>query len=434
MDFLNDNVKKLYRKFLSASMCSALVMSIYSFVDTIAVGQSEGTLGAAAMAVITPLYGILIFLAILVGIGGSVLMSNAKGEGNEEKGNAYFTASVILMCVLMVVCWLAFILFHKEIFTFFGADTGLMPKVMEYAEWIIWFFPFFIAPTFVSSFISNDGAPSLAMAAVIIGGCTNVFLDWFLVFPLGMGMRGAAIATVVGTVLQVLIMCGHFFRKKCNLKIVKPFKLSNALRNILKIGFGASVLDLGTVILAIIMNNQIMQYGGTTELAVYGVIATITSLFQALYCGVGQAIQPLVSANCGAGYTERIKNFWKMSLGTVVVLGVIFTAIGELLPIPMVKLFVNATPEVIAATPDIVRLYFILFIPLGITVLSTYYLQSTMHDKMSMLIAVLRSVVVSGFMLYILPMFFDINGVWLAMPISELIVAMFALCYISKRT
>ena len=118
MNFLNDNVKKLYRKYLSASMCSALVMSIYSFVDTIAVGQSEGTLGAAAMAVITPLYGILVFLAILVGIGGSVLMSNAKGEGNEEKGNAYFTASIILMGVLMVVFWFVFILFHKEIFTF----------------------------------------------------------------------------------------------------------------------------------------------------------------------------------------------------------------------------------------------------------------------------------------------------------------------------
>lgn len=97
MDFLTENVNKLYTKFLMASMCSALVMSIYSFVDTIAVGQSEGTLGAAAMAVITPLYGIMVFLAILVGIGGSVLLGNAKGEGNEEKGNAYFTASLILM-------------------------------------------------------------------------------------------------------------------------------------------------------------------------------------------------------------------------------------------------------------------------------------------------------------------------------------------------
>ena len=307
-----------------------------------------------------------------------------------------------------------------------------MPKVMEYAEWIIRFFPFFIAPTFVSSFIRNDGAPTLAMAAVIIGGCVNMFLDWFLVFPLGMGMRGAALATVVGTVLQVLIMCGHFFTEKCNLKIVKPYKLSKAFSKILKIGIGASVLDLGTVILAIVMNNQIMKYGSTTELAVYGVIATITSLFQALYCGVGQAIQPLVSANCGAGYTKRIKSFWKMSLGTVVALGVIFTAVGELLPIPIIKLFVNATPEVISATPNIVRLYFILFIPLGITVLSTYYLQSTIHDKMSMLIAILRSVLVSGFMLYVLPIFFGINGVWLAMPISEFIVAVFSLCYINR--
>lgn len=431
MDFLNDNVRKLYRKFLSASMCSALVMSIYSFVDTIAVGQSEGTLGAAAMAVITPLYGVLVFLAILVGIGGSVLMSNAKGEGKEEKGNAYFTASLLVMGALTAICWIAFVLFHDQIFTFFGADAELMPKVMEYAEWIIWFFPFFIAPTFISSFIRNDGAPTLAMAAVIIGGAVNIFLDWFLVFPLEMGMRGAAIATVTGTVLQVLIMCGHFFRKKCNLKLVKPFKMRSAVLNILGIGFGASVLDLGTVILAIIMNNQIMKYGGTTELAVYGVIATITSLFQALYCGVGQAIQPLVSANCGAGNKDRIKKFWKMSLGTVIALGVIFTAIGELLPIPMVKLFVNATPEVIAATPNIVRLYFMLFIPLGITVLSTYYLQSTMHDKTSMLIAILRSVAVSGILLYILPMFLNINGVWLAMPISEFIVAVIALCYIS---
>lgn len=433
MDFLKENTKKLYSKFLAASMCSALVMSIYSFVDTIAVGQSEGDIGAAAMAVITPFYGVLVFLSILVGIGGSVLMSNAKGDGKEEKGNAYYTASLILMSLLTIICWFAFILFHDNIFIFFGADAELMPKVMEYAEWIIWFFPFFIAPTFISSFVRNDGAPTLAMAAVIIGGVTNIFLDWFLVFPLGMGMRGAAIATVTGTVLQVVIMCCHFFRKKCRLKLVKPYHIGHALRNIVSIGFGASVLDLGTVILAIIMNNQIMKYGSTTELAVYGVIATVTSLFQALFCGVGQAIQPLVSANCGAKQYERIKSFLKMSLGTAVLLGVVFTALGEILPVQMVKLFVDATPAVTQAAPTIIRSYFWLFIPLGITVLSTYYLQSTMNDKLSMVIAILRSVVISGILLYVLPLVLDITGVWVAMPISELVVAIVALCLIFRK-
>ena len=433
MNFLTDNVKKLYGRFLAASLCSALVISIYCFVDTIAVGQSEGPLGAAAMAVITPLYGVLVFLAILVGIGGSVLMSNAKGEGKEEKGNAYYTASLILMAILSAAAWLAFILLHKEIFTFFGADEELMPKVMEYAAWIIRFLPCFIAPIFLSAFIRNDGAPTLAMAAVIIGGAINIFLDWFLVFPLGMGMRGAAIASVTGTTVQAVVMCGHFFRKKCNLKIVKPSMLKDAFRSILSIGFGAGVLDLGTVILAIMLNNQIMKYSGTNALAVFGVIATVESLFQALFGGVGQAIQPLVSANCGAGNTERIKSFWKMSLGTVLVLGIVFTAIGELWPVPVVKLFIDATPDVISAAPAILRLYFTLFIPLGVTVLSTYYLQSVMHDKMSMLIAVLRSAAVSGLLIYVLPLFLKITGVWIAMPVSEAIVAVIALCYIHKQ-
>ena len=233
MNFLTEDIRKLYSKFLAASLGSALVMSIYSFVDTIAVGQSEGPAGSSAMAVITPLYGIIVFLAILCGIGGSVLMSNARGKGNEEKGNAYFTASILLMGWLTVIVWIAFGLFHKEIFTFFGADAEIMPKVMEYAEWIIWFFPVFIAPTFISSFIRNDGAPGLAMAAVLIGGCVNIFGDWFLVFPLGMGMKGAAIATVIGTSLQVLIMCSHFRSERCHLKFVKPYNMCHSIWNIL---------------------------------------------------------------------------------------------------------------------------------------------------------------------------------------------------------
>lgn len=434
MDFITGDIKQLYRKFLTASMASAMVMSIYSFVDTIAVGQSEGPAGAAAMAVITPLYGVLIFLGILCGVGGSVLYGNARGEGKEEKANALFTAATGLMLFLILLVWIFFALFHQQIFTFFGADAELMPKVMEYARWLIWFLPVFILPTFISSFIRNDGAPGLAMAAVIIGGCVNIFGDWFFVFPLGLGMTGAAIATVLGTSVQVIIMCIHFFTKKCTLRIVKPNHVKPAICQTLGIGFGASILDLGTVILSIIMNNQIMRYGDTNALAVYGVVATITSLFQALYCGVGQAIQPIVSANCGAMQAERIKQVWKMSLTTVIVLGIGFTAVGELFPTQIVRLFMDVTPEVLMVAPGIIRPFFLLFLFLGITVLATYHLQSIMHGRMSMMIAVLRSVVISGLLIYVLPLFVGILGVWVAMPISELVVAAIALFYLHSRT
>lgn len=433
MDFITSDIRQLYRKYLSASMASAVVMSIYSFVDTIAVGQSVGAVGAAAMAVISPIYGMMVFLGILCGVGGSVLYGNACGEGKRDKANALFTAATGLMALLTVVAWGTFAIFHEPILTFFGADAALVPTVMEYAKWIILSMPAFIAPTFISSFIRNDGAPGLATAAVIIGGCVNMFGDWLLCFPLDMGMTGAALATVVGSLVQVCIMCSHFFSGKCTLRFVKPNHLLPALRQTLGIGFGASVLDLGTVILAIIMNNQIMRYGDTTALAVFGVVTTISSLFQALFCGVGQAIQPIVSVNCGAGRHDRVKQVWKMSIFTVILMGCGFTALGLLLPEQIVRLFMDVTPAVVAAAPGIIRPYFLIFLFLGITVLSTYYLQSTMHGTISMVIALLRSVAVSGLLLFVLPLFMGIQGVWIAMPISELLVAVFALCYIQRQ-
>ena len=181
------------------------------------------------------------------------------------------------MAVFVFAVWVIFALFREPIFTFFGADSELMPKVMEYAIWIICTIPVFMTPVFIGSFIRNDGAPALTMKAVIIGGCMNIFGDWLFVFPLGMGIAGAA--TLFGTSVQLAVMCSHFFTKHCTLRLVKPQKMIQAVRGILSIGIGASILEIGTIFLSIVMNNQIMRYGDTTALAIYGVIGTICTLF-----------------------------------------------------------------------------------------------------------------------------------------------------------
>ena len=126
-----------------------------------------------------------------------------------------------------------------------------------------------------------------------------------------------------------------------------------------------------------------MEGNTTNALAIYGVVATITSLFQALFCGVGQAIQPIVSANCGAKHPERIREVWDMALITVLLMGAGFTCLGELFPKQIISLFIAATPEVLQAAPGILRPFFLLFVSLGVTVLSTYYLQSTMQGNVS---------------------------------------------------
>lgn len=433
MDFLTGDIRKLYRKYLVASLGSALVLSIYSFVDAIAVGQAEGPIGAAAMAVIGPLYGIAVFLALMCGIGGAVLMSKARGEGNAEKGDACFTTAATVMAALTAISWLILALFGENILAFFGAEKEILQAAMRYARWIIAFWPLTIFPIFFSAYIRNDGAPGLAMAAVILGGAVNMFGDWFFVFPVGLGIEGAAIATVIGEVVQSLIMISYLFRKSCRLrtaKLIMPFK---SAKNTLAVGFGAGVLDLGTVFLTVIINKQAIRYGGASALAICGVLTTVLSLFLAFFGGVGQAGQPLVSANFGAGNGERIRRVFRLSLGTVLAIGAVFSLLGLLLPKQIVRLFMAATPEVLDIAPAMLRPYFLVFLFQGITVLATYYLQSIVQTRMAMVISLLHSFIVTGLFLFIMPVLWGLTGVMLAMPAAELVVAAIAVWYIWKR-
>lgn len=423
MNFIRDDIRRLYLRFLVPSLTGAVVISIYSFVDAIAVGQAEGTLGAAAMAVINPVYGVMVFLAVLLGIGGSICMSVAKGQGNEEKGNACFTDAVLLTVLLTALIWSFLWFFREPVYAFFGADETVMAKTCEYGDIVILGLPLFVGTIFLGNFIRNDGAPRFVMAAVTVGGCVNMFGDWFLVFPMGMGMRGAALATVTGTFVQGVILIAHFFRPSCGLRLVRPNHIFRGFRRILITGVGAGILDLGAVVLGTLMNRQIMAYGGTVELAVYGVLSTIMALFQALFGGVGQAVQPLASANCGARQAERLRTLWRMGFATAVALGVLFTATGEFFPIPLTKLFVDASPEMLTAAPGIFRLYFLVYLFLGICVVGTYYLQSVLEERLSLAFGVAHSALLSGLFILVLPCFLGITGVWLAIPLADLVIA-----------
>lgn len=423
MNVLTADTRRLFLKYLASSMFAALATTIYCFVDTIAIGQSEGPIGTAAVAVITPIWGVTGLLAMLCGIGGSVLMSIAKGAGEEEKGNACFTAACLAMGVTAVLCWRLFSLFSEEIFTFFGADAEIMPKVMEYAGWIVRFMPVFILNPFLATFLRNDGAPSRAMAATLFGGGLNIFGDWFLVFPLGMGMEGAALASVGGACTQLAIMLSHFFTKKCSLRFVRPRHLMRGMGKVFTTGASAAVLEAGLILITILMNNQIMRYCGTAEHAVYGVIVTISALFVAMFSGVGQALQPLASANYGAGEARRVRSFLKMAIISTGLLGALFTGMGLAFPLQITGLFIDATPEVLRAAPGIFRIYFLTFIPAGLCVLAIYYLQSVRKSRTATVIALMRSVFVSGLLILLLPRLWGAVGLWSATPAADTAVA-----------
>lgn len=436
MDLLKDKIGSLYLKFLAPSLFSALVTTIYSFVDTIAIGKGVGTDGAAACAVIYPIMGVASLFGFLCGIGGSVRFGKARGEGRMEKANAYYTASLILVLVLTALVWPFTALFRKEIFTLFGASSALMPLVLEYGDWIIGTFPAFILSAYFTCMVRCDGAPNVVMGAVIAGGIFNVFGDWFLVFPMGMGMAGAAIATAGGTVIQLFVLCAYLFSQKSSLTLVRPWKLTKAFFKSVTAGFSASVLEFAFIILTCILNNQIMRYGGETALAVFGVVLTCSGMFQHIFTGVGQTIQPIATTNFGAGQIRRIASLRRISELTVIAMGIVFMLSGILFPAQIICFFMDATPEVLSAAPGIMRIYFISFLFMGINIWATFYFQSILRTRTSTVLSLLRGLILSGLLLYLLPAWLGLDGVWWAMVLTEGIVAAVTLAcvFVTNRT
>lgn len=438
MDFLKGNIKSLYFKYLTAAFGSALISSIYSIVDIAMVGQYHGPNGTAALAAVAPVWNIIYSLGLLMGIGGSVIFSSIKGRGENDSKHAeeYFTASVIGSIILSVAVWLAFIFFDTEILIFFGAQGDLLPLAERYIEPIKFGLPLFLFNQALAAFLRNDKNPALATAAVLAGGIFNVFGDYVFVFTFDTGAWGAGLATAIGAAITFITMLSHFFTKRNTLRLTRPTRLFKKLVNISVNGFSTFFIDVAMGILTILFNRQIMKYLGANALSVYGVIVNISTFVQCCAYSVGQAAQPIISMNLGAKLGGRIKQALKYSLGATAFFSLIWTTACLAFPLAFVKIFMDPTPEILAAAPNIIRTYALSFLLLPLNIFSTYYFQALMKPYASFAVSVSRGLVISGMLIAALPAIAGADSIWFAMPITEALTGIFAaaaMTYYTKR-
>lgn len=427
MDFLTGKIKPMYFKYLTAAFGSALISSIYGVVDMAIVGQYQGPEGTAALAVVSPVWNIIYSLGLLMGIGGSVIFSTLRGESKEKikASNEYFTAALTGVAVLAAVTWIAIIFFDRRLLMLFGAEETLLPLAQKYLFPVKFAVPSFLLTQLMAAFLRNDGNPGLAARAVLFGGIFNVFGDYFFVFVLDMGIMGAGLATALGSVFSLLIMLTHFFSKKNTIRLGKPQKLLFMLKSISVTGFSTFFIDVAMGILTMLFNRQILKYLGTDALAVYGIIINISTFVQCCAYSIGQAAQPIISTNYGAGKDERIGEILKYALGTAVVFGLIWTALAELVPNIFVRIFMSPTEAILAVAPGIIRSYGLSFILLPFNIFSTYYFQAVMKPMASFAVSVSRGAIISGALIFILPAVLGADAIWFSMPVTELIVAFF---------
>ena len=434
MYILSGNIKYLYFKYLSAAFGSALISSIYGIVDMAMVGQYQGPNGTSALAVVAPIWNIIYSLGLLTGIGGSVLMGTAKGRGETKEQNEYFSVALLITIVLSIVCWFVVTFFDTEMLTFFGAEETLLPLAKTYLAPIKFVIPAFLFNQMLAAFLRNDNAPTLATLAVLVGGIFNIFGDYFFVFTFDMGIEGAGLATAIGAIITCLIMLSHFFTSKNSLYFIFPSYLLRKTQRLIVIGFSTFIIDVAMGFLTIMFNRQIISYFGTDALAVYGVIVNVSTMVQCCAYSIGQAAQPILSICYGASNWRRIKETLRYALYTVAFFSVVWTVAVWLLPNIFIRIFMEPTESIYQIAPSIMRSYSISFLLLPLNIFSTYYFQSLMKSSVSILVSITRGIVLSGILIYSLPLLITADSIWFAMPITELLVAIMVVRFIIKYT
>lgn len=433
MDLLKDNIKNLYLRFLIPSLGSAMVMSIYTLTDAIVIGKGVGADALAALSITTPLLCILMAMGILFGVGGSVQMSVHRGTGNIEKANRFFTLSFFALAFVALLLWIIYGVGINTMLRVMGANEVLYPYALSYMKYIDLFLPIAVFSNYIAIFVRADGDPNRAMIGVLSGGVVNIVLDIVFVFPLELGIGGAALASVLGMVVQVLIGLSHFLCKRNNLHFIRPKHVVSSIAQIIGNGIPSFFNEFANGFIVLLFNVQILGYCGDSALSVYSVISNCVILFNSLFTGVGQSIQPIIAMNYGAGSWERIKKIRKMSYLTIVIMGITFSLIGILFPNFVCSIFMNVDEQMRLIAQKGIRIYFVAFLPMGINLLTSYYLQSILSMKKSLLISLLRNIILSSIGILLFPILFGDNSLWMVMPIVEIVVMLLSMLFLKTK-
>ena len=430
MNLLKDNLKKLYFRFLIPSLGSAMVMSIYTLTDAIVIGKGVGADALAALSITTPLLCILMSSGILFGVGGSVQMSVNRGTGNYDKANRFFILSFFTLAFLTLILWLMYGFGIPFLLRNMGANDTLFPYTMSYMKYINMFLPVAVFSNYIAIFVRSDGDPNRAMAGVLLGGAVNIVLDIVFVFPLKMGIGGAALASVLGMVIQAAVGISHWFSKKNELKFIKPKHIFSSIGQIIGNGIPSFFNELANGFIVLLFNIQILKYCGDPALSVYSVISNCVILINSLFTGVGQSIQPIIATNYGAGNRQRIQGIRNMSFLTIIIMGVVFSLSGILFPLQTGGIFMKIGKDTELIAQSAIRTYFIAFLPMGINLLTSYYLQSVLSVKKSLCISLLRNIILSSLTILTFPLLFGGNSLWKVMPVVETAVLFVSIIFL----
>ena len=416
-----------FARYTSLNVLGMIALSCYILADTFFVSLGLGADGLTALNLAIPVYSFIHGSGLMIGMGGGTRYSILKSQGNHQEADRVFTNVLYLAAVLAALFVAAGLLFAGDLVRLFGGTGAVFTMCRTYLRVIMLFAQAFLMNKVLLCFVRNDGAPQLAMAAMIGGSLSNVVLDWVFIFPCGMGIFGAVFATGLAPIISMGILSPHFFRKKNQFRPVPCKPQLRRTARILSSGVPSLVTEVSSGIVIIAFNGLIMGLEGNTGVAAYGVIANLSLVVIAIYTGIAQGIQPILSRSYGTGDRAGLTIILRCAMMTQVVVSLLIYGIVAAFA-PQIAAVFNSegSASLQAIAEQGLRLYFIACPFAGCNVVLSMYFTSTERPLPAHIISLLR-----GFFL-ILPLAFllawlgQMAGIWLAFPLTEFLVAALA--------
>lgn len=428
MELLREKPIKLFINYLVPSLLSTIVASIYIITDTIMVGRGIGANALIALNLLLPMFSAFFSIGYLLGVGGSVLMSVAKGNNEKDLARTYFSTAIFVALVIGIILTIVLNIFLEPVCYLLGANEVSIDYATEYGRWLMCFIIIFILNPLFQSFTRNDNAPKLCMIGAVVSSFSNVILDYIFIYILDLGMTGAIVATVIGNILNLLITSSHFL-KKGTMKFSFKYVDLRKVFLIMKSGASSFLVELSSGIVIFVFNMQILNYIGNIGIVVYSVISNLVLVVNSVLNGCSNAMQPLVSYNLGAKALDRVKKFKEIGFVSSFIVTVVMFLFIFTFPKFCIYMFVEPTEDVLNLGIPAVRYYFLGMFGMCVNIYLSNYFQAVLKPVYSFIISLLRGLVLSILFVEILPNIFGTGVIWLIMPIVEYVTLIFTILF-----
>lgn len=414
-----------FLRYAALNVAGMVGLSCYILADTFFVSRGLGTQGLAALNLALPIVSLVMGTGMMLGMGGAIQYAVHRGRDGGEQAGAIFTNTLFLALAAALVYVASGLFLSRPLTLLLGADQQVFAMTHTYLKVILLFSPAFILNHTLLAFVRNDGAPQLASLAMLVGSLSNVLLDYLFIFPLDMGIFGAVLATGIAPVISMAILLLHRLRRRNGFHLVRTRLHWKTARATCSLGFPSLVNELSSGIVMLVFNTLMLSLLGNVGVAAYGIVANLALVVIAVFTGVAQGAQPLISRSHGQGRPDLARRVLGYGLTVCLAMaGVIYILLALFAP-EVAALFNSEGDPVLAATAvEGLRLYFLSAPLAGINIMAATYFAATQQALPAQLLSLLRGLFLVVPAALLLSALWGVCGLWLALPAAELATAL----------